>query len=224
MLHQQMSERTVVDVRTGDNASRRKRLLLSAAVHDQRRPFGDLGAILAVLHSVVAMARGHRLEALAQEGDIVPAPDEAHVRAGMDEIARVRDRAFADQVGPQLARQIELCIDLERLGDVDAPVCALRRVVQLAIGRVAGTRIVPSLRALEPAILERLEYRDSERGFELLEHGAKGGTHDAGANQHDVGRARVLGLVHKGLPFDQLGDEPGELATNGASAPGRSIT
>ena len=99
------------------------------------------------------MARGHRLEALAQEGDIVLPPDEAHVRAGMDESPRVRDRAFADQVGPQLTRQIELRVDLERLGNVDIPVFALRRVVQLAIGRVAGARVVPGLRTLLPAIL-----------------------------------------------------------------------
>ena len=224
MLHQQVGQRAVVDIRAGDNARCRKRLLVPAAVHDQRRPFGDLGAILAVLHSVVAMARGHRLEALAQEGNVVPTPDKAHMRARMDESARVRDRAFADQVGPQLARQIELGVDLERLGDVDAPVFALRRVVQLAISRMAGTRIVPGLRTLQPAILERLEDRNSERGFELLEHGAKGGAHDAGADQDDVGCIRILALVHKRpSPFDQLGDDD-ELATNGTSAPGLSIT
>src|SRR5262249_42033286 len=104
MLYQQMSERSVVDVRTGNDASCRKRLLVAPALHDQRRPFSDLGAILGVLHSVVAMACRHRLEALAQEGDIILSPHEAHVRAGMDESARVRDRTFADEVGPQLAR------------------------------------------------------------------------------------------------------------------------
>src|SRR5438270_10126429 len=108
MLYQQVSERAVVDVSTSDNASCCKRLFVPAAVHDQRRPFGDLGATLGVFHSVVTMACGHRLEALAQEGDIVLPPDEAHVRTGVDEGTRVRDRAFADQVGPQLTRQIKL--------------------------------------------------------------------------------------------------------------------
>ena len=170
------------------------------------------------------MACGHRLEALAQEGDTVLAPHEAHMRARVDEAVRIRDRAFADQIRPQLSRQIELRVDLERLGDIDAPIFALRRVVQLAIGRVASARVVPRLRTLQAAILERFEYRDSERGFELLEHGAEGGAHYARADQHDVGRARVLGLGHNGSPFGQLGDAPGKLATNGTSTPGLRIT
>ena len=164
MPYQQVSERAVVDIRASDDARCRKRLLVPAAFHDQRRPFGNLGAILRVLHSVVAMVRRHRIEALAQEGDIVLPTDEAHMRARVDETARVRG-ALADQVGPQLARQIELGVDLERLGDVDAAVCALRRVVQLAVCCMAGTRIVPGLRTLQPAILEGLEYCDAERGF-----------------------------------------------------------
>src|SRR6267142_4547722 len=98
MLYQQVSQRAVVDIGTGDDASRRERLLVPAAVHDQRSPFGDLGSILAVFHSVVAVVRGHLLEALVQEGDIVLPPYETHMRDGMDESARVRDRAFADQV------------------------------------------------------------------------------------------------------------------------------
>src|SRR5690242_4764867 len=68
MLYQQVSERAVIDIRTSDNASCRKRLLVPAPVHDQRRPFGDLCSLLGELHPVVAMACGHRLEALAQEG------------------------------------------------------------------------------------------------------------------------------------------------------------
>src|SRR5437762_502829 len=86
------------------------------------------------------------------------------------------------------------------LVDIDAPVCAQRGVVQLAIGRVAGTRIVPGLRALLGAILERLEYCDAERRLQLLEHGAECGGHNARADQHDIGWAGVLGLHHKGTP------------------------
>ena len=89
MFYQQMGQRAVVDIGAGDDASCRERLLVLAALHDQRRPFGDLLVILAVLHAVIAMVRGHRVEALAQEGDIVLAPHEAHVRARVDEGARV---------------------------------------------------------------------------------------------------------------------------------------
>jgi hypothetical protein len=59
VLYQEVSQRAVIDVRTSDDASCRKRLLVPAAVHDQRRPFGDLVATLGVLHSVVA-ARARR--------------------------------------------------------------------------------------------------------------------------------------------------------------------
>src|SRR5258708_39145015 len=101
MLYQQVSERAVIDVSTSDNARCRKRVLVAAAVHDQRRPFGDLGPVLGVFHSVVAVACGHRLEALAQKGDIVLPPDKAHVRAGMDEATPGRHSALADPLGPQ---------------------------------------------------------------------------------------------------------------------------
>src|SRR5438477_444438 len=95
MLYQQVSQRAVVDIRTSDDAGRRERLLVPATVHNQWSPFGDLGATFGVLHSVVTMVCGHLPEALAQEGDIVLPPHEAHVRAGMDESVRVRDRPLS---------------------------------------------------------------------------------------------------------------------------------
>jgi hypothetical protein len=52
------------------------------------------------------------------------APNEAHVRARMDESARVGDRALFDQEGPELARQVEFGVDLKRPGDIDTAVLA----------------------------------------------------------------------------------------------------
>ena len=98
---------------------------------------------LGIFHAVIAVARGHRLEARAQEGDVAIAPDETHMRAGVKESPGVGDGAFLDEIGPKLSGEIELRVDLERLGDVDAPVGTLRRVIQLAIGRVAGACVVP---------------------------------------------------------------------------------
>src|SRR5438445_115554 len=82
MLYQQVSQRAVIDIRTGDDASCPERLLVPAAVHDQRSPSGDLGSILAIFNSVVAVAGGHRLEPLAREPDIVLPPPQRHRRDG----------------------------------------------------------------------------------------------------------------------------------------------
>jgi hypothetical protein len=40
----------------------------------------------------------------------------------MDEVPRVRDGALADEIGPDLTGQVELGIDFQRLGDVDAAI------------------------------------------------------------------------------------------------------
>ena len=81
----------------------------------------------------------------------------------MDEGARVRDRALLHQIGPELAGQIELDIDLQRLGNVDAAVAALRRVVELAICGMAGAGVVPGVGALHRRAVKRLEHLDAER-------------------------------------------------------------
>ena len=111
--------------------------------------------------------------------------------AGVDECARIGDRALADEIGPELARQVELGIDFQGFGNVDASVRPLRRVVQLAVGRMACAGIVPGLGAFLGAVLERLEHGDRKRRLELLEHGAERGAHDASADQDDIG---ILGL------------------------------
>src|SRR3984957_5735284 len=86
---------------------------------------------------------------------ITGAPDEAHVRARVDESARVGDCALFDQERPQLPRQVELGVDLDRSGDINAAVLALRRVIQFAVRGVAGSSVVPALGALECAIVKR---------------------------------------------------------------------
>ena len=169
MLDEQMGECAVVDIRAGDYAGRGDRLGLVAALDDERRPFGDLGVVLAIFHAAVAMMRRHLLVACAQEGDIGVAPDEAHMRARVEEGARIRDSALLDEIGPELAREVELGVDLQRLGDVDAAVLAQRRIIELAIGGMAGSGVVPTVRALLCAIVQGLEQGDGQRGFELFE-------------------------------------------------------
>ena len=76
----------------------------------------------------------------------------------MDERAWIGDRALLHQIGPELTRQIELDIDLDRPGDVDAAVGTLRSVVQLAVRCMAGASVVPRFRAFLPAVVQRLEH------------------------------------------------------------------
>src|SRR5271170_3378086 len=110
----------------------------------------------------------HCLESLAEERYVLIAPDEAHVRDWMNEGARVLDRALLDDVRPKLPRQVELDIDLQRFGYIDAAVGALGRVIQLTIGGVAGAGVVPGVRAFEGGALERFEHRDLERRLQFF--------------------------------------------------------
>src|SRR5262249_10609927 len=98
--------------------------------------------------------------------------------------------------GPELSRQIELHVDVQRLGDVDAAVAPLGRVVELAIRRMAGAGIVPGVRALERRAVERLDHRDLERRLELLEKDAERGAHDAGTHEDDIRLARGSIVTH----------------------------
>ena len=174
--------------------------ILVATFDDQRCPVGDLFAVLAVVHAVVAMVRRHRLVTRSQEFNILLAPHEAHVRARVNEGARIGDRSLLDQVRPELARQVELNIDLERPGDVDAAVGALRGVIQLAVRSMAGAGVVPRLRAFLRAIIQRFQHGDGERRVELFQHRPERRAHDAGADQNDVGCAGDGALRHGPLP------------------------
>jgi hypothetical protein len=83
MLAQQPRQRAVVDIRAGDLRVRRKGLFVAAPLHQQGRPGGNGGAILAVFHAMIAMMRRHLLMAGAQKIRILFAPDEAHMRASI---------------------------------------------------------------------------------------------------------------------------------------------
>ena len=69
-----------------------------ALTHLLVSPVGVLAVILAVLHPLIAMVRRHRLVSRAQEGDILLAPDEAQMRAPLQERARIGNGALGDEV------------------------------------------------------------------------------------------------------------------------------
>ena len=191
-----MGERAIVHVGACDDPRRRNRLVAGPALHHQRRPFRDLLPILGVFHAVIAVVRAHRLEPLSEERDVAGAVHETHVRHGMDERARVGDRALLYEIRPELARQVELDIDFQRLGDVDAAVGPLRRVVHLAIGGMTGAGVVPGFRAFEATILKGFEHRDGERGFEFFQEDPERGAHNARADEDDV-RFGNEGIWHR---------------------------
>ena len=104
----------------------------------------------------------------------------------MDEGLRICDRLLIHQIGPKLSRQIELHVDVQRLGNVDASISALGRVVQLAIRGVAGAGVVPGIGALQRGTAKRLEHLDLEPGLELLQKHSQRGAHDPGADEGDI--------------------------------------
>ena len=192
---QRTRERSVVAVGAGDDARGGNLLIGGAALHHQRDPVVQLVFVFGILHPVIAMMRAHRREALFEKRDVLGPVHEAHMRDRMDERLRVLDRAFFHQIGPELTRQVELHVDLERLRDIDRSIRPFRRVVELAIRCVAGAGIVPGVRTLERRAVERFDHLNGERGLELFEKHAKRGAHDARANENDV---RVGGSLIRG--------------------------
>ena len=61
----------------------------------------------------------------------------------MNERLGTSGRTFLHKMGPQLGREVELGVDLQRLRNVDAAVGLLRRVVQFTKRGMAGSGVVP---------------------------------------------------------------------------------
>src|SRR5579875_3332293 len=96
---------------------------------------------------------------------------------------------------PELPGDVEFGVDLEGLSNVNGAVVLLRRVIELAVGGMASSRVVPGFGALLRAIMKRFEHHDVQRRLELLEERAHGCTHDVCADQHDI---RTVRGVHAG--------------------------
>ena len=114
VIEKQVGQRAIVNVRAGDDAGGCHRLIRGAALHDERRPGADLCMALGIFHAAIAVVRRHSLEASLEERDVGVAPDEAHVWTGMDEVPRIGDGALPDEIGPELTRDVELCVDFQR--------------------------------------------------------------------------------------------------------------
>jgi hypothetical protein len=162
---------------------------LVALQHEERRPGVDDRRVLRVLHVGEEGVRAQRLVATAEVVGVLLPADERHVRGGVDELLGLRDRAGGDQVRPELAGELELLVDAGRRPDLDPPVL-LRRVVQLAEGRVPGPRVVPRVAGLHRDLAQALEYLDGPVRLELLDEGSERGAHDPAPDEDDVYRFR----------------------------------
>jgi hypothetical protein len=112
MMHEVMGQRAVIYVTARRDARGGNGLGGGTPLHHQRHPTGDRFGIIAKFHAVIAMMGRHLGEPLSQEGDVRRAAHEAHMRHRMDEAAWVVDRALPYEIGPELAGQVELHIDL----------------------------------------------------------------------------------------------------------------
>src|SRR6201988_4271123 len=93
------------------------------------------------------MARKRRIT-FPEKIALIDPTHETHVRYGMNEGLRVLYRSLRHQISPQLTREIKLGVDLQSLGNVNAAVGSLGRVIQFTKSSVAGAGIVPRIRAL----------------------------------------------------------------------------
>ena len=148
-------------------------------------------AVVRELHVGEHVVCGEFVVALAQVVDLVFALGEGDVRHGVDEGARVGQHTVFHLVGPELARQLELLVDVHRLGDIDASLF-LGRVVQLAQCGVASTGVVERVGGLLGRTVEPLEDHLGPIRFQLVQHRAQCRAHDAGADVQDVHLVRVL--------------------------------
>jgi hypothetical protein len=126
-----------------------------------------------------------------EELGVVLADHKTHVRDRVDEALGRADQPFLHQVGPELAGELELFVDQQRLGGIHRAVLGRGGVVKLAQCGVAGPGVVPGVGAFQARLVQTLKQGDGPVRLELLDERPEGGAHDAAANQYDVG---MLGL------------------------------
>ena len=167
VVEELMRERAEVHVGSGGHPGRSEGLTGASALHQQRRPLVDHTRVLAVLDAGEKRLILQRLVPLLEEGDILLATHERHVRRRVDERRGSIQRALFDERRPELTALLELLVDRDRLGGIDRAVGRFGRVVQLAQGGVTGARVVPRVGALQPDVVKPLVDDDLPVGLQL---------------------------------------------------------
>ena len=186
MVNHLLGERTEVDVGTFGSPGSGDGLVALAALDGQRCPLGNLVAIGGELHALEELLLAEGVETCSQVLGVILTEDHGHVGDRVDEVGVVQDLLF-NQGCPELAGNLELLVDVQRLGGGDGAVGAGGGVVELAQCRVAGAGVVPGVGGLLGGLVEALKQDDVPGRLELLEEHAEGGAHDAAAHQDDVG-------------------------------------
>ena len=120
----------IVDVRSHFSTGGSHLLLRIAAFHHQRRPGFDLLMVFRIANTAEQFALLQRRIARTQEVDVIFAPHKAHVRHTVNERFWFVQDAARHLMRPELTRDMEGFVDVDRFVDIDA-VGGLRRVVQL---------------------------------------------------------------------------------------------
>lgn len=186
--HQLASDLAEVDVGADRHARGGDLLPRLAAFHHQRHPLLDLLGVFRVLHAAEQRAVLQGGVALLEEGDVVVAPDEAHVRDVVDERLRIVQHLAVDLVGPELLGDLKVLVDRHRLADIHRAVRGLAGVVQFAERRVTGARVVPAVGAFFGDLVQALDHLDGPAWFQFVQIGTQGGAHDAATDQEHVDR------------------------------------
>ncbi len=191
--HELVRHRAVVHVGAQGHVGGGHLLGRIAALDHQRSPLPDLGLVLRVLHAVEERIAHQCGMPLAQVGDVVVTPDEAHVGRRVDEGARRLHGAPADLVRPELARHLELLGDAHRAPGFDGAVGKLGGVVQFREARMPGACVVPAIGAFQGHAVQALEDLDLPVGLQLLQVGGQRGAHGAGTDHRDIDGLVVVG-------------------------------
>ena len=147
---------TEVNVRTIRVTNSGDRLGEVTPLGHQRQVLSETIRILNELLTVEQRLLLKCLVATTHERHLLRALSEGGVINWIDEFLRISQGAVFNQRGPQLTGNLELLINELSLGDIDLAVL-LRRVVQLAQSRVAGTSVVPRGGRLLGGLIETLE-------------------------------------------------------------------
>mmetsp|Transcript_69010 Transcript_69010/g.108833 ORF Transcript_69010/g.108833 Transcript_69010/m.108833 type:complete len:277 (-) Transcript_69010:899-1729(-) len=156
-------------------------LSVLAALHHQWSPHFHRLRVFGVFHSLEERMILQGIETLLEPCDLLLSMRKGHVRRGADELVWVH-QAFLCQIGPVLPAQLEIFVHSDGLVDIYT-FASLRRVVGFTEGRMAGTRIVPTIGALLCHFGQALHDDDLPSGFQLLQKQRQGGTHDATSHE-----------------------------------------
>ena len=181
-----LGEGAEVNVGTFGGPGRSNGVVALATVDGQRCPLGNLLALGGEFHALEELLLAEGIEACSQVLGVILTEDQGHVGDRVDEVCVVQDLLF-NQGCPELAGNLELLVNVQRLGCRDGAVGASGRVVEFAQCRVAGTCVVPGVGGFLSGLVEAFEQDDVPARFEFLEEHTEGGAHDAAADQDDVG-------------------------------------